>query len=145
MLSAAPSRRDRSAGRSIAEAARDIALAQALKRRSPAIDTVGEMETELASARIACDALVAFSETATPGPETTNKAFMYRALVGRSAVRTVDLAMDVAGGAAYFRRVGPGASVPGCAGRALPSAAGQRATPDGGRAALGMPIDDVAA
>ena len=129
----------------IAEAARDIALAQALKRRNTAIDTVGEMDTELASARIACDAMVAFSETATPGPETTNKAFMYRALVARSAIRTVDLAMDVAGGAAYFRRVGLERlfrDVQGARFHPLPDSAQRRMA---GRAALGLPIDDVAA
>jgi alkylation response protein AidB-like acyl-CoA dehydrogenase len=129
----------------IAEAARDIALAQATKRRSPAIDTVGEMDTELASTRIACDALVAFSENATPGPETTNTAFMYRALVGRGAVRTVDLAMDVAGGAAYFRRVGLERlfrDVQGARFHPLPDSAQRRMA---GRAALGLPIDEVAA
>jgi acyl-CoA dehydrogenase len=129
----------------IAEAARDIAVAQASKRRSLAIETVGAMDTELASTRIACDTLVAFCETATPSPETTNTAFMYRSLVGRSAVRTVDLAMDVAGGAAYFRRVGLERlfrDVQGARFHPLPDSAQHRMA---GRAALGMPIDEVAA
>ena len=129
----------------IAEAARDIAIGQASKRRSLSIETVGAMETELASARIVCDAFVAFAETATPGPETTNTAFMYRSLIGRSAVRTVDLAMDVAGGAAYFRSVGLERlfrDVQGARFHPLPDSAQHRMA---GRAALGLPIDDVAA
>jgi alkylation response protein AidB-like acyl-CoA dehydrogenase len=125
----------------IAEAARDIAVAQAAKRRGAAIETVGEMETELAATRVACDALVAFSETATPGPETTNTAFMYRALIGRGAVRTVDLAMDVAGGAAYFRRVGLERlfrDVQGARFHPLTPMAQRKLA---GRMALGLPID----
>ncbi len=67
---------------------------------------MGALDTELASTRVACDSLVAFAETATPGPETTNTVFMHRSLIARGALRTAELAMDVAGGAAYFRRVG---------------------------------------
>jgi alkylation response protein AidB-like acyl-CoA dehydrogenase len=129
----------------IAEAARDLAVRQALKRRNTSIDTVGEMETELAAARIACDGFVAFSETAMPGPETTNTAFMYRSLVGRSALRTVDLAMDVAGGAAYFRKVGLERlfrDIQGARFHPLPESVQRRMA---GRLALGLPIDEVAA
>jgi alkylation response protein AidB-like acyl-CoA dehydrogenase len=90
----------------IAEAARDMAVTEARKRRDPGIDSVGMLDTELASARIACDSMVAFSETAQPGEATTNTIFIHRALVARSVLRTVELAMDVAGGAAYFRKLG---------------------------------------
>ena len=71
----------------IAEAARDIAVAAA--RPSGAtrlIETVGALETELASTRMACDRLVAFCETATPCPETTNTVFIHRSLVARERV-----------------------------------------------------------
>jgi alkylation response protein AidB-like acyl-CoA dehydrogenase len=125
----------------IAEAARDIAVAQASKRRDPAIDTVGMMDTELAAARMACDGLVAFSQIATPGPETTNTVFIYRSLVARSALRTVDLAMDAAGGAAYFRRVGLERlfrDVQGARFHPLTDSAQRRMA---GRTALGLPID----
>ena len=91
----------------VAEAARDMfAVAEAAKRRDPAIETIGELETELAATRMACDALVALSETASPGPETTNTVFIHRSLIARGAIRTVELAMEVAGGAAYFRKTG---------------------------------------
>jgi len=129
----------------IAEAARDIAVAQASKRRDPAVDTVGMLETELASVRMACDRLVAFAETATPSPETTNTVFMYRSLVARSALRTVDLAMDVAGGAAYFRKVGLERlfrDIQAARFHPLTDSAQRRLA---GRTALGLSIDGVAA
>jgi alkylation response protein AidB-like acyl-CoA dehydrogenase len=125
----------------IAEAARDIAISEAHKRRDPGIETVGMLETELAAARIACDGLVAFSETATPGEATTNAIFMHRALIARSVLRTVDLAMDVAGGAAYFRKLGLERlfrDVQGARFHPLSDGAQRRMA---GRVALGLPID----
>ena len=41
-----------------------------------------------------------------PGPETTNTIFMHRTLIARSAIKTVELALEVAGGASYHRRNG---------------------------------------
>ena len=126
----------------IAEKARDIAVAEAGKRRDPAIETVGELETELAATRMACDALVAFCETATPGPETTNTVFIHRSLIARGALRTVELAMEVAGGAAYFRRRRSGAAVPRHPGRPLPSAHAQpRSAGSPAARRFGLPIE----
>jgi alkylation response protein AidB-like acyl-CoA dehydrogenase len=125
----------------VAEAARDVAVAEARKRRDPSVELVGAMETELASARMACDSLVMFSEAATPGPDTTNTVFIYRSLIARSALRTVDLAMDVTGGAAFFRRVGLERlfrDVQGARFHPLPIGAQRRMA---GRMALGLPID----
>jgi alkylation response protein AidB-like acyl-CoA dehydrogenase len=125
----------------IAEKARDIAVAEAGKRREPAIETVGELETELAATRMACDALVAFGETAVPGPETTNKVFMHRSLIARGALRTVELAMEVAGGAAYFRKTGLERlfrDIQGARYHPLTPTAQRRLA---GRTALGLPID----
>jgi alkylation response protein AidB-like acyl-CoA dehydrogenase len=125
----------------IAEAARDIAVKEAAKRRDPAIETVGELETELAATRMACDALVAFCETAAPGPETTNTVFIHRSLIARGAIRTVELAMEVAGGAAYFRKLGLERlfrDVQGARFHPLTPVAQRRLA---GRMALGLPID----
>ncbi|MPZ38919.1 MAG: acyl-CoA dehydrogenase [Rhizobiales bacterium] len=126
----------------IAEAARDIAVAEARKRRDPAVESVGMLDTELASARIACDSLVAFSETAQPGAETTNTTFIHRSLIARSVLRTVDLAMDVAGGAAYFRKLGLERlfrDVQGARFHPMTDTGQRRFA---GRSALGLPIDD---
>jgi alkylation response protein AidB-like acyl-CoA dehydrogenase len=125
----------------IAEAARDIAVKEAAKRRDPAIETVGELETELAATRMACDALVAFCETASPGPETTNTVFIHRSLIARGAIRTVELAMEVAGGAAYFRKLGLERlfrDIQGARYHPLTPTAQRRLA---GRMALGLPID----
>ena len=85
--------------------------------------------------------MVAFSETAQPGPETTNTIFIHRTLVARSAIRTVDLALDVAGGASYFRRLGLERlfrDVQGARFHPLPEDPQRRLA---GRMALGLPID----
>jgi alkylation response protein AidB-like acyl-CoA dehydrogenase len=126
----------------VAEAARDLAVAAAAKRRDPAvIDLVGALDTELAAARMALESMVAFSETAQPGPETTNTIFMHRTLVARSAIKTVELALEVAGGASYHRRSGLERlfrDVQGARFHPLPEHQQRRLA---GRLALGLPID----
>jgi alkylation response protein AidB-like acyl-CoA dehydrogenase len=67
---------------------------------------VGEMENAFASASLAVDDLIRNAETAMPGPETTNRAVVARTLAGQAAIRTVERAMEVAGGASFYRRVG---------------------------------------
>jgi acyl-CoA dehydrogenase len=126
----------------LAEEARDIAVAAAGKRRDPGVvEAVGAMETELMSARMACDSLVAFSETATPDAATTNTVFMHRSLIGHSVIRIVDRAMEVVGGAGYFRRLGLERVF-----RDVQGARFHPLTPSvqrtlAGRSALGLPID----
>ncbi len=90
----------------IAERARDVAVRAATKRREVDVEAVGALETELAATRIALDAFVTFAEDAQPNPQTTSGIFIHRTLVARSAIRTVELALEAAGGAAYFRRTG---------------------------------------
>jgi len=127
----------------IAEAARDIAVAAARMRGgSDMVERVGELDTELAATRIARDSLVAFSETAQPGPETTSTVFTYRTLIARSAIRTVELAMVAAGGSSFFRSTGLERlfrDVQGARFHPLPEAQQRRLA---GRVALGLPIDD---
>jgi alkylation response protein AidB-like acyl-CoA dehydrogenase len=126
----------------VAEAARDLAVAAAAKRRDPAvIDLVGALDTELAAARIGLESMVTFSEAAQPGPETTNTIFMHRTLVARSALKTVELALEVAGGASYHRRNGLERlfrDVQGARFHPLPEYQQRRLA---GRLALGLPID----
>lgn len=40
------------------------------------------------------------------GPEVTNDVMLGRALVGQAALRTAELAMEAAGGSAFFRSAG---------------------------------------
>ena len=89
----------------IAEAAHDTALATARKRPSdhglPYL--VGEMQNDLASAKMAHRDMVEAADTGEPGPETTNRIWTGRTLVGRAALRVVEKAMEVAGSGSFYR------------------------------------------
>lgn len=127
----------------IAEAARDIALAAASRKRSAeVVEAVGRLDTELAATRIAHRSMIAFAETSPPGAETTNTVFMHRALVARSAIKTVELAMIAAGGESYFRSTGLERlfrDIQAARFHPLQDGPQQRLA---GRMALGLPIDD---
>jgi len=90
----------------IAEAAREIAVGATKRRDTATLEAAGALETELNATRIALDSMIALAETAQPSAETTNRIFLHRALVCRSAIKTVDLALDLVGGAGYFRKLG---------------------------------------
>lgn len=89
----------------VAEAARTRAVALAGKRRPSDHVTmlVGQMETELRAAQLAHQSMVTIAETAMPSAATTNEIMIGRALVARHALAAVDLAMEVAGGASFYR------------------------------------------
>jgi alkylation response protein AidB-like acyl-CoA dehydrogenase len=92
----------------VAEAARDRAIALVRKRRADEhlLQAIGEMENQLESARVAHAAWVGFCKDAEPGPATTSKSMIHRTLTARGVLGTVDAAMDVAGGASFFRANG---------------------------------------
>jgi alkylation response protein AidB-like acyl-CoA dehydrogenase len=92
----------------VAESARAKALEIARKKSDDGnlAYLVGEIENAFAAARMAVEQMVRNVETATPGPETTNRAVIGRTLAGQAAIRTVERAMEVAGGASFYRRVG---------------------------------------
>ena len=92
----------------VAEGARDRAVGLAKKRsQDPTLaQLVGEMENALLSARLAHRRMIEIAETATPGPDTTSEAMQCRTLVGQAAIDTVTKAMEVAGGAAFYRKTG---------------------------------------
>lgn len=92
----------------VAERARDLALREALKKaKDPNVQTlVGEMDNELATARMALRHMIDAAATDTIGAETTNAVLVGRTLAGRAAIRTVEKAMEVVGGAAFFRALG---------------------------------------
>jgi acyl-CoA dehydrogenase len=90
----------------VAEAMRDRAVAIAVKRIGTAEDIVGEMDTELASARIAHRDMIEAAFTLEPGPNTLNRVFMDRTLVGRGVLRVAEHAMEAAGGSAFYRATG---------------------------------------
>jgi acyl-CoA dehydrogenase len=92
----------------IAEAARDLAVASAARRRrDPDLAIlVGEMENALTAARLAQASMVEIAAAADPSPETTSAVSVRRTLVAQGAIRTVEKAMEVAGGSAFLRDTG---------------------------------------
>lgn len=70
------------------------------------VSLVGEMDTELATARLALRAMIEIAACTKPGPEITNDGLIRRTLAGRAAIRTVEKAMEVVGGGAFYRRLG---------------------------------------
>jgi alkylation response protein AidB-like acyl-CoA dehydrogenase len=92
----------------LAEAARDLALAQAARRRHEATtqELAGRLETELATARLALRHMTDVAAGGRPGPETTNEVMIGRTVAGRAAIRTVELAMELAAGAGFYRDLG---------------------------------------
>jgi alkylation response protein AidB-like acyl-CoA dehydrogenase len=92
----------------LAEAARALAVRHAAGRRQEAgtQDLVGEMETELATARMALRQMLDAAACGHVGVETTKEVVIGRSIAGRAAIRTVELAMDVAGGVGFFRDTG---------------------------------------
>jgi len=92
----------------VAEAARDVALREAGRRRDDHTvqEMVGAMETDLAAARMALRSMVEAANCGRVGPEVTNEVMIGRTLAGRAVLRTAERAMEVAGGAAFFRSAG---------------------------------------
>ena len=94
----------------VAEAARPVALDCAAKRRDDPIvqGLVGEMDTNLMSAQLALRAMVALANDYdyAPGIERSNRVYVSKTIVARSALRAVELAMEICGGRSFFRSAG---------------------------------------
>jgi alkylation response protein AidB-like acyl-CoA dehydrogenase len=94
----------------VAEAARTLTLGQAAKRWADPIvqGLVGEMETNLAGAQLALREMVALANDYdfAPSIDLSNKVYMYKTIAARSALRAVELAMEVRGGGSFFRDAG---------------------------------------
>jgi alkylation response protein AidB-like acyl-CoA dehydrogenase len=103
---------------------------------------IGEMEDEIAMARLARADMVTTAETADPGIHTTNRITADRTLAGRAAIRAVEKAMEAVGGASIYRNLGIERrfrDVQGARFHPLQEKAQHRYA---GRLALGLDIDD---
>lgn len=92
----------------IAESARDIAVGLA-RGRAPSVRTrsiAGRLDTALAAARMAQRSMVEAAERNAPGAESVNDVMIGRRLVEENAIRAVELAMELAGGAGFYREAG---------------------------------------
>ena len=92
----------------VAESARDLAIGMA-RRRAPSrhvVTLAGQMETELAGARMAVESMLAAVRLNAPSAATINQVMTGRQLAERHAVAAVEFAMQVAGGAGFYRSAG---------------------------------------
>jgi alkylation response protein AidB-like acyl-CoA dehydrogenase len=128
----------------VAEAARALALRAAVRRTGDASlhEVVGRMENELATARMAMRLMVDAAARGCPGVETTNQVLIGRALAGPASIRTVEAAMDVAGGAGFFRASGLERLFRDVQGARYHPVRGSAQLRYAGRAALGLDVND---
>jgi alkylation response protein AidB-like acyl-CoA dehydrogenase len=89
----------------IAEAARDLSLelVRTGVGRQELPYLVGEMENELATARVMHADMIRTVEDLEPNRDTTNRILMARTVASRAAIHTVEKAMEVAGGRGFYR------------------------------------------
>ena len=92
----------------IAESAREIATDIAAKKPvcSRTQSVAGRMDTALAAARMAQSFMIEAVERNAPSAETINDVMIGRRLVEENAIRSVELAMELAGGASFYRKTG---------------------------------------
>jgi acyl-CoA dehydrogenase len=91
-----------------AEAARDMALRIAQRKKEDPLVAVlvGEMENQLVTAQLAHASLVDFAAREKPGPASSSAALCRRTILATAAVKTVEKAMEVAGGVGFYRSSG---------------------------------------
>ena len=129
----------------VAESAREIAVNLAKKRRQDrhVMQLVGQMESELLGAKVARNYMLDVVARNTPGAESINDVMMGRRLVASHAIRAVELAMEAAGGAGFYRAQGLERRFRDVQGaRYHPMQPGPQAE-YAGAMALGMPIDKI--
>jgi alkylation response protein AidB-like acyl-CoA dehydrogenase len=92
----------------VAEAARDRVLQMVAKRRTDEhyCYLVGGLENELTAAKLALQHMIATATGCQPSFETTHQIMTGRTLVAKAALNVVDLAMEIAGGSAFYRNLG---------------------------------------
>lgn len=129
----------------VAESARDIALLLARRKELDhnVIQLAGRMDTELAGARMARQTMLAAVRLNKPSAETVNQVVIGRHLVARHAIAAVELAMELAGGAGFYRAAGLERRFRDIqAARYHPLQPGAQARYTGAMA-LGLPVDQI--
>jgi acyl-CoA dehydrogenase len=92
----------------VAENARALALELASRKKDDPITALlaGEMENQVVAAQIALDSMIAMAATEKPSPATTSAMCCRRTLVVNAVLRAVEKAMELAGGAGFYRSAG---------------------------------------
>jgi alkylation response protein AidB-like acyl-CoA dehydrogenase len=129
----------------VAESARDIAIGLAKRKASNkhSIELAGRMETELTAARLAQESMLAAVRRNAPSADTINQVMIGRQLVARHAIAAVEYAMELAGGAGFYRSAGLERRFRDIqAARYHPLQSGPQAE-YAGAMALGLPVDRI--
>ncbi len=129
----------------VAESARDLAVGLAKKKQPGphAVTLAGRMDTELTAARLAHESMLAAIRLNAPSAATFNQVMIGKQLVTRHAIAAVDLAMELAGGAGFYRAAGLERKFRDIqAARYHPLQAGPQAE-YAGAMALGLPVDKI--
>ncbi|BCH25389.1 acyl-CoA dehydrogenase family protein [Mesorhizobium sp. L-8-3] len=129
----------------VAQSARDIAIGLAAGKQPNhhLTELAGRMETTLRAAQIAHRHMVEVVERNNPSAESVNEVMIGRTLVAQNAIQAVEFAMELAGGAGFYRANGLERCFRDIQGaRYHPLQAGPQARYSGS-IALGLPVAEV--
>ncbi|MCX8572115.1 MULTISPECIES: acyl-CoA dehydrogenase family protein [Hyphomicrobiales] len=129
----------------VAESARDIAVEITRKKQAgeTTLTLAGRMDTALRAAQMAHRSMIETAERNTPSAESVNEVMIGRSLVARHGLEVVELAMELAGGASFYRDKGLERRFRDMqAARFHPLQAGPQARYTGAMA-LGLPVDTI--
>jgi alkylation response protein AidB-like acyl-CoA dehydrogenase len=92
----------------VAESAREIALGLAARKRQTqhTLTLAGRMDTALRAAQLGHRHMLDIVERNAPSADSVNEVMIGKALVAENAIRTVELALELAGGAGFYRAAG---------------------------------------
>ncbi|HEY4254612.1 MAG TPA: acyl-CoA dehydrogenase family protein [Roseomonas sp.] len=92
----------------VAEKARDIAIGIARGKLAgeDQLQLAGRMDRALRAARLAHEWMIGVTERNAPSAESVNDVMLGRSLVAENAIRTVELALELAGGTGFQRKHG---------------------------------------
>ena len=92
----------------VAEAARDRAIQLAMKHHKDEhlCYLVGGLDNELTAAKLALQYMISTAVASQPSFEITNQVMTGRVLVAKAVLNVADLAMEIAGGSAFYRKLG---------------------------------------
>jgi alkylation response protein AidB-like acyl-CoA dehydrogenase len=92
----------------VAERARDIALGLAGRRKQDPVVALlaGEMENQIVAAQVAHASMVSLTGSEKPGPDATIAMMCRRTLLAKAVTAAVEKALELGGGAGFFRSVG---------------------------------------
>ena len=128
----------------VAEGARNAAVGIASRKASPyATGLIGRMDTDLMGAQLALGGMLAVVAENAPSADSVNRVMMGRTLVARHALAVGELALEAAGGVAFYRSAGLERRFRDLQGaRFHPMQQGPQAE-YAGRMALGLNVDQV--